>query len=80
LFFVLFVFQDRVSPYSPDWLGIHNLPASSSQILGLQACTTTLSKLIFFFLQTFVWTQDLHLETLPQSFFVMGIFQIETHQ
>jgi hypothetical protein len=47
----LFVFQDRVSLCSPGCLGTHfvdqaglelrNLPASASQVLGLQACATT---------------------------------------
>jgi hypothetical protein len=50
LFFV-FVFQDRVSLYSPDCSGTHfvdqaglklrNLPASASQVLGLKVCATT---------------------------------------
>jgi hypothetical protein len=49
----VFVFQDRVSLYSPGCPGTHfvdqaglelrNLPASASQVLGLKACTTTLS-------------------------------------
>jgi hypothetical protein len=51
LFVCLFVFRDRVSLCSPDYPGTHsvdqaglelrNLPASASQVLGLQACTTT---------------------------------------
>jgi hypothetical protein len=49
--FVCFVFQDRVSLYSPGCPGtyfvdqagleLRNLPASASQVLGLKACTTT---------------------------------------
>jgi hypothetical protein len=49
--FVLFVFQDRVSLYSPGCPGTHfvdqaglelrNPPASASQVLGLKACATT---------------------------------------
>jgi hypothetical protein len=51
--FVLFcfVFQDRVSLYSPGCPGTHfvdqaglelrNLPASASRVLGLKACATT---------------------------------------
>jgi hypothetical protein len=49
LFFV-FVFQDRVSLYSPGCPGAHsvdqvglelrNPPASASQVLGLKACAT----------------------------------------
>jgi hypothetical protein len=53
LWFVLFcfVFQDRVSLYSPSCPGTHsvdqaglklrNPPASASRVLGLKACTTT---------------------------------------
>jgi hypothetical protein len=47
--FVLFVFQDRVSLFSPGCPGTHsvdqaglelrNMPASASQVLGLKACT-----------------------------------------
>jgi hypothetical protein len=51
-FFVfVFVFQDRVSLYSPGCPGTHfvdqaglelrNPPASASEVLGLKACTTT---------------------------------------
>jgi hypothetical protein len=50
LFIYLFIFQDRVSLYSPGCTGTHpvdqavlelrNLPASASQVLGLKACTT----------------------------------------
>jgi hypothetical protein len=50
-FFFFLVFQDRVSLYSPGCPGIHsvdqaglelrNLPASTSQVLGLKVCTTT---------------------------------------
>jgi hypothetical protein len=48
--FIYLVFQDRVSLYSPGCLGTHfvdqaglelrNLPASTSWVLGLKACTT----------------------------------------
>jgi hypothetical protein len=48
---LLFVFQDKVSLYSPGCPGTHfvdqaglelrNPPASASQVLGLQACATT---------------------------------------
>jgi hypothetical protein len=51
LFFVCFVFQDRVSLYSPGCPEIHfidqagleliNPPASASRVLGLKACATT---------------------------------------
>ena len=51
LFVCLFVFGDRVSLCSPGCPGTHsvdqaglelrNWPASASQVLGLQACTTT---------------------------------------
>jgi hypothetical protein len=47
----VFVFRDRVSPYSPGCPGTHavdqadlelrNPPASASQVLGLKACATT---------------------------------------
>jgi hypothetical protein len=50
LFFLFFVFRDRVSLYSSDCPGTHsvdhtglelrNLPASASQVLGLKACTS----------------------------------------
>jgi hypothetical protein len=49
--FVLFIFRDRVSLYSPGYPGTHsvdqvglelkNPPASASKVLGLKACTTT---------------------------------------
>jgi hypothetical protein len=58
----VFVFQDRVSLYSPDCPGTHsvdeaglelrNPPASASQVLGLKVYTTTgfyLLLLFFFF-------------------------------
>jgi hypothetical protein len=51
LFFCFFVFRDRVSLCSPGCPGTHfvdqaglklrNPPASASQVLGLEACTTT---------------------------------------
>jgi hypothetical protein len=51
LFVCFFVFQDRVSLYSPGCSGTHfvdqaglklrNTPVSASQVLGLKACTTT---------------------------------------
>jgi hypothetical protein len=51
IFVCLFVFQDRVSLYSPGCPGTHfvaqaglklrNLPVSASQVLGLKACATT---------------------------------------
>jgi hypothetical protein len=50
-FFFGFVFQDRVSLYSPGCPGTHfvdqavlelrNSPASASQVLGLKVCATT---------------------------------------
>jgi hypothetical protein len=50
-FFVCFVFRDRVSLCSPGCPGTHSVdqaglelrdpPVSASQVLGLQACTTT---------------------------------------
>ena len=49
--FVLMVFQDRVSLYSPGCPGTHfvdqavlklrNPPASASRVLGLKVCATT---------------------------------------
>jgi hypothetical protein len=49
--FACFLFQDRVSLYSPGCPGSHsveqaglelrNPPASASRVLGLKACTTT---------------------------------------
>ena len=51
LFFVVLVFRDRVSLYSPDCPGTHsvdqaglklrNPPASASGVLGLKVCATT---------------------------------------
>ena len=51
IFFCLFIFQDRVSLYSPGCSGTHsvdqaglelrNPPASASQVLGLKTCATT---------------------------------------
>jgi hypothetical protein len=51
LFVCFFVFQDRISQYSPGCPGIHfveqaglelrNSPASASQVLGLKVCATT---------------------------------------
>jgi hypothetical protein len=51
MYVYLFVFQDRVSLYSPGFpethsadqagLELRNLPASASQVLGLKACATT---------------------------------------
>jgi hypothetical protein len=53
------VFQDRVSLYSPGCPGNHfvdqagrelrSLPASSSQVMGLKACTTTVWLQYIFF-------------------------------
>ena len=49
--FLSFVFQDRVSLYTPGCLGIHSVdqddfelrtsPASVSQMLGLEMCANT---------------------------------------
>ena len=49
--YLFLVFRDRVPLYSPGYPGTHsvdhaglelrNLPASTSQVLGLKACTTT---------------------------------------
>jgi hypothetical protein len=51
LFICFFGFRDRISLYSPDCPGIHsvdqaglelrNLPASTSQVLGLKVCAIT---------------------------------------
>ena len=59
LFCCVLVFQDRVSLYSPGCPGNHfvdqagrelrSLPASSSQVLGLKACTTTVWLQYIFF-------------------------------
>jgi hypothetical protein len=56
LFCFVFVFQDRVSLYSPGCPGTHfvdqaglelrNLPASAFQVLGLKACTTNTQQLV----------------------------------
>ena len=61
-FFLIFLFRDRVSLYSPGCPGTHsvdqaglelrNLPASASQVLGLKACTAT-ARLFFF--QRFIY-------------------------
>jgi hypothetical protein len=40
VWFVYFVFWGSVSLHSPSWTQIHNLPASTSWVLELQACTT----------------------------------------
>jgi hypothetical protein len=55
---VFWVFQDRVSLYSPGCPGTHfvdqaglelrNLPASASRVLRLKACTTTPGITVFF--------------------------------
>jgi hypothetical protein len=59
LFFVffVFVFQDRVSLYSPGCPGTHfvdqaglelrNPPASASRVLGLKVCATTPGDIVF---------------------------------
>jgi hypothetical protein len=57
--FLLLVFRDRVSLYSPGCPGTHfvdqaglkliNLPASASQVLGLKACATTARPSFSFF-------------------------------
>jgi hypothetical protein len=57
LLFFFFIFQDRVSLYSPGCPGTHfvdqaglklrNPPASASRVLGLKACTTTPGKNVF---------------------------------
>jgi hypothetical protein len=54
----VFVFQDRISLYSPGCPGTHfveqaglelrNLPASTSQVLVLKACTTMPGSLFVF--------------------------------
>jgi hypothetical protein len=54
LFVCFFVFQDRISLYSPDCPGTHfvdqaglelrNPPASASRVLGLKTCTITPGK------------------------------------
>ena len=61
LFVCLFVFQDRVSLYSPSCPGTHfgdqaglelrNPPASVSQVLGLKACATTAQRVLLFLLE-----------------------------
>jgi hypothetical protein len=58
---LLLFFRDRVSLYSPGCPGTHfvdqdglelkNLPASSSQVLGLKACTTTAWPLFLFLIK-----------------------------
>jgi hypothetical protein len=50
LSFFCFVFQVRVSLYSVDQPGLElrNLPASTSQVLGLKACVTTARRLLVF--------------------------------
>jgi hypothetical protein len=64
LFFLLLVFQDRVSLYSPSCPGTHsvdqaglelrNPPASASQVLGLKACAIT-ARLKYSFLHQTLW-------------------------
>jgi hypothetical protein len=58
LLVLVLVFRDRVSLYSPGCpgtrsvdqvgLGLRNLPASASQVLGLKACATTARLHIFY--------------------------------
>jgi hypothetical protein len=60
--FFFLVFQDRVSLYSPGCPGTHfvdqaglelrNLPASASRVLGLKACATTSSSLVWVLVQS----------------------------
>jgi hypothetical protein len=67
LFVCFFVFQDRVSLYSPGCPGTHfvdqaglklrNLPASASQVLGLKECATTHHRLAGFLI--FIGMSDL---------------------
>ncbi|EDL38424.1 mCG148344 [Mus musculus] len=69
--FVCFVFQDRVSLYSPGCPGTHfvdqaglelrNPPASASQVLGLKACaaTTTWQKHGFYVSFSVLYKSDL---------------------
>ena len=57
LFFVVFVFKERVSMCSAGYSGTHfvdqaglklrNLPASASRVLGLKACANKPSKVYF---------------------------------
>jgi hypothetical protein len=71
--FVCFVFQDRVSLYSPGCPGTHfvnqaglelrNPPASASRVLGLKACATTPGFFVLFcfvFVFVFVFELGLH--------------------
>jgi hypothetical protein len=63
VFVFVFVFRDRVSLCSPGCPGTHsveqaglelrNLPASASQVLGLQACATTARLCFLFFVFIF---------------------------
>jgi hypothetical protein len=43
-FIFLFCFFETVSLCSPGWPKIFNPPASNSQLLKIQVCTTTLSQ------------------------------------
>jgi hypothetical protein len=40
----IIIFKDKISLCSSGWPWIHDLPASTSQVLGLQVCTITTSK------------------------------------
>jgi hypothetical protein len=61
--------RDRVCLYSPDCPGTHsvdqaglelrNLPASTSQLLGLKACATTAQHRLFF--NSIVWKSNFHI-------------------
>jgi hypothetical protein len=63
-FVFFFVFQGRVSLYSPGCPGTHsvhqagielrNPPASASQVLGLKACTTTAQHVLFLDLLVYI--------------------------
>jgi hypothetical protein len=79
---IVLVFQDRVSLCSPGCPGTHsvdqaglelrNLPASASQVLGLQTCATTaqpyLSKFLIHELPSHQWQIEKNLNWLIWSF------------
>ena len=60
---LVFVFQDRVPPCSPDWPGIHSVdhagleltypPASASWMYGLKVCATTARQDFFMYSYSF---------------------------
>jgi hypothetical protein len=82
----LFVFQGRVSLYSPGCPGTHsvdkaglklrNLPASASQVLGLKICATIAQLILKFLIQVLqIWKFSSFL-LLPELF---AIYLLESY-